>query len=90
MYFVCFSGNLFFYINAAVKEKKVLFSFMHCWNSLCIEQAVGLETSNIDLFPSLSSTRAIAFCRAGLFKETSLLSFCPFHSFPNCTCSLGS
>lgn len=72
------------------KEVQVLFSFMHCWNRLCIEQAVGLETSNLDLFPSLSSTRAIAFCRAGLFKEKSLLSFCPFHSSPDVPVLLGA
>lgn len=44
---------------------------------------MGTEGSNLDFFPSVSSTRAIAFCRAGLFKEKSLLSFCPFHSSPN-------
>lgn len=44
---------------------------------------MGIQRSNLDLFPSVSSTGAIAFCRAGLFKEKSLLSFCPFHSSPN-------
>lgn len=87
-----FSGNpLFFYRNANFVTCCCWERKPKCFSALCtIGTGCGLSRQwgyrpipNLDLFPSVSSKRAIAFCRTGLFKEKSLLSFCPFHSSPN-------
>jgi len=67
----------------------VLFNFKQKKIFALLEQGSGWSrrwdrhAHNLDLFSSVSSTREVAFCRTALFKEKSLLSFCPFHSFPN-------
>lgn len=59
-------------------------SFMQCWNrALNWAGSWGRGTCVTLTFFSCFSTREIAFCTIGLFKEKSLLSFYPFHSSLN-------